>query len=310
MPSLIALHDPEIDQRMIRTEDLFFSMIYDRGNRCLRVIDFRTGNFPVKETVIRQLAEEFGAHKIFTLIERDDINGWQRMGFTREGSIPGYYKRSDAYFMSCLPNQDVEILPETTEDPPKRRKLLAEMKKAAKGMKHKKDVTGRLREIDFDDALKFAENEMKRLSNVKSSKKRKDSAVIVQLARKLIPGPVFQNFSRDGQRIFLLIQQKRSRTGSLMVLEYQDCFGNVKISFLRPPVNEIEASLTLNALNMVLDEFTRAGAVAAFAFPPVEWTSINAIFINSGFRKAGWLTHHRRSPDDYHDCVLWARRLT
>jgi len=307
--SLIALHDPERDQRVIRTDDLFFSCIYDRSNRCLRITDFRTGNFPLKDKTVLSLADEFGAHKIYTLIERDDINGWHRVGYIREGSIPGYYKRSDAYLMSRLPGSDVVIFPESNDDTPERKAILNnDIKKRAKDIASLKNPGGRVQELDAASALETAEAEIKRLSTSKEGKK--DTGLgHLELARQLIPGPVFQHFSRDGERIFILIQPKRSRSCNILALEYQDCFGNVKITFLRPPLNDAEIALSLYSVKKVLEELAEIGAVTAFAFTPEIWTDVNAIFLSCGFRKTGWLTHQRRSPDGYNDCILWTRRL-
>ena len=76
-------------ERMVRNESIFCSLLFDRANRTLRVVDFRGGNFQSKHNYLEQVLVSEGMRKIFTLIERDDMNGWQRVGYHREGSIPG-----------------------------------------------------------------------------------------------------------------------------------------------------------------------------------------------------------------------------
>jgi hypothetical protein len=101
---------------MVRNEDIFCSLLFDSGNRTVRVVDFRGGNFQSKHTYLEHVLMTEGMRKIFTLIERDDMNGWQRVGYSREGSIPGYYKRSDAYIMSKIYDEDYDSESELGEE--------------------------------------------------------------------------------------------------------------------------------------------------------------------------------------------------
>ena len=39
--------------------------------------------------------------KAYTLVERDEVATWVKLGFAKEGNIPGFYKRSDAFLLGC-----------------------------------------------------------------------------------------------------------------------------------------------------------------------------------------------------------------
>ena len=47
------------------------------------------------------LAKREGMEKVYTLVERDEVGTWAKLGFAKEGAIPGFYKRSDAYLLGC-----------------------------------------------------------------------------------------------------------------------------------------------------------------------------------------------------------------
>src|SRR5690606_22265874 len=39
---------------------------------------------------------------VYTLVERDECSTWTRLGFVREGNIPSFYKRSDAFMLGSM----------------------------------------------------------------------------------------------------------------------------------------------------------------------------------------------------------------
>src|SRR5207248_9673252 len=45
-----------------------------------------------------------GMEKVYTLVERDEVATWVKLGFAKEGNIPGFYKRSDAFLLGCSVN--------------------------------------------------------------------------------------------------------------------------------------------------------------------------------------------------------------
>ena len=67
----------------------------------MRVIDFRAGPTHAKRLFVLSLAQREGVSKVYTLVERDEVQTWMKLGFAKEGNIPGFYKRSDAFLLGC-----------------------------------------------------------------------------------------------------------------------------------------------------------------------------------------------------------------
>ena len=40
-----------------------------------------------------------GIEKVYTLVERDEVSTWNKLGFAKEANVPCFYKRSDAYLL-------------------------------------------------------------------------------------------------------------------------------------------------------------------------------------------------------------------
>lgn len=65
----------------------------------MRVIDFRAGPSHAKRLFVLNFAKREGIEKVYTLVERDELSTWVKLGFSREANIPGFYKRSDAFLL-------------------------------------------------------------------------------------------------------------------------------------------------------------------------------------------------------------------
>ena len=85
-------------------EEIFFQndavslcLLIHRRSKTMRVIDFRAGPSNAKRMFVLSLAQREGVEKVYTLVERDEVATWVKLGFAKEGNIPGFYKRSDAF---------------------------------------------------------------------------------------------------------------------------------------------------------------------------------------------------------------------
>jgi hypothetical protein len=95
-------------------EEIFFQndavslcLLVNRRSKTMRVVDFRAGPSAAKRMFVLSLAHREGVEKLFTVVERDEVGTWVKLGFTKEGNIPGFYKRSDAFLLGCaVPPQD------------------------------------------------------------------------------------------------------------------------------------------------------------------------------------------------------------
>ncbi|KYF50174.1 hypothetical protein BE08_39030, partial [Sorangium cellulosum] len=91
-----------VDELLFRNDAVSLCLLVNRRHRTLRIIDFRAGPTPSKRSFVLSAAKREGVEKIFTLVERDEVPTWTRLGFVREGSIPGFYKRSDAWILGAV----------------------------------------------------------------------------------------------------------------------------------------------------------------------------------------------------------------
>src|SRR5271165_5238262 len=90
-------------------EEIFFQndavslcLLVNRRAGIMRVIDFRAGPSEAKRLFVLTLAQREGVEKAYTLVERDEVQTWTKLGFAKEANIPGFDKRSDAFLMGCL----------------------------------------------------------------------------------------------------------------------------------------------------------------------------------------------------------------
>src|SRR5262249_11351811 len=91
-----------VDELLFHNDTVSLCLLVNRRHATLRVIDFRAGPTVAKRNFVIAAAKREGVEKVFTLVERDEVSTWTRLGFTREGSIPSFYKRSDAWILGAV----------------------------------------------------------------------------------------------------------------------------------------------------------------------------------------------------------------
>jgi len=274
----LTRHKAPVEQVILRSDQVFLCLLINRRHNHIRVIDFRTGNFPVKRVFIQSLAQREGAHKIFTLVERDEVPGWLRLGFQKEGTIPGYYKRSDAFVLGRLmadaPSTDVDA-----------KALLAASKKYAKEMSPV-ETNPRMRTIDQREALEKARHVNGRR-----------------------PLTVFDPFGRHSLRLYLAVAPDRNSDENVVAAEFQDCFGNARLELLFVPKNAAENAAAIAGLRTMMNELQNRGIVTAFATSRADNDLLTALYLAAGFRKTGKLAGQTFDGERYHDEILWTRKL-
>ena len=90
-----------VDEIFFRNDAVSLCLLVNRRAKVMRVVDFRAGPTPAKRMFVLSLARREGVEKLFTVVERDEVSTWVKLGFTKEGNIPGFYKRSDAFLLGC-----------------------------------------------------------------------------------------------------------------------------------------------------------------------------------------------------------------
>src|SRR6478736_2697643 len=93
---------PVVEELKFRSENAYLCLLVNRRNKIIRVIDFRAGALPAKRLFIQSVAKQEEIQKVITLVEKDEVSSWTRVGFVREGTIPGFYKRSDGHLCGCV----------------------------------------------------------------------------------------------------------------------------------------------------------------------------------------------------------------
>src|SRR4029077_17563921 len=90
-----------VEEVFFQNDSVSLCMMIHRRAKTMRVIDFRAGPKQAKRMFVMSMAQREGVEKVFTLVERDEVGTLLKLGFAREGNIPGFYKRSDAFLLSC-----------------------------------------------------------------------------------------------------------------------------------------------------------------------------------------------------------------
>jgi hypothetical protein len=271
-------------------------LLANRRARTLRVIDFRSGPSPVKRALVLDAARREGAERVYTLVERDECSAWVRMGFAREGNIPGFYKRSDAFVLGALvvgdddyeENEHSGTRPALTEsgDDVETDRVYQAVRRAIKDVEAVPPV-----------AVK--------LSQPKQAEVDKAVATAVRAGRALSG---FEPFGRDVVRSYF---QCTARGGlSLWAsVETQACFNNAFLELLTAPKTEKELALTSGAVKQICDELLRREVVSCFALSPADDTRLSAVFPLHGFRRTGLLRGHIALGSRRVDAFLWSRKL-
>jgi len=274
-----------VRQIMLRSEHVFMCLLRNRNHNHIRVIDFRTGNFPVKKVFLSNIVEEEKAHKVFTLIERDEVSGWQRLGFVKEGTIPGFYKRSDAYVMSKIYDDAGTSSP---EEPYDERLIIQNAKKLGKELADSKIPACRIRVVEHAGARAI-----------------RDAAPKDRLRLT-----AFDPFGRHGDQLLLHTATRRGGNENVLGAEYQDCFGNAHIEVLFSPSTQAELAVAFAGLQQMLEVLASdKGVVSTFSFARVDQPMLNALYAAAGFRRTGLLIHQAKDGDTYVDEILWSRKL-
>src|ERR1044071_9547988 len=93
---------PIVEEKHFRSDNAFLCLLLNRRTKQIRVIDFRAGALPAKRLFIQSVAQREGVEKVIMLVEKDEVSSWTRVGFVREGTVPGFYKRRDGHRVGCV----------------------------------------------------------------------------------------------------------------------------------------------------------------------------------------------------------------
>jgi hypothetical protein len=285
-----------VDELLFHNDSVSLCLLVNRRNRTVRVIDFRAGPTLAKRNFVIAAAKREGIEKVFVLVERDEVATWMRLGFHREGSIPGFYKRSDAWLMGAVVAEVGPMRPESVYDDD--------------------DLEDDEPNVALETANKLVEKakriakEEKPVPPTKITKLKRDPAAkAVAAALKTNRAlTAFEPFSRDAERIAHVVTGKG---GFELVTshELQPSFGSAFFELLTGPRDEGERLLTVSALRTLMTQLVEAGAVCAFTMTPADDLLLAAAMLGAGFRRSAVLASHIVVANKRRDAIVWSRRL-
>jgi hypothetical protein len=283
-----AIEEPElpiVEERHFRSDNAFLCLLLNRRTKQIRVIDFRAGALPAKRLFIQSVAQREAVEKVILLVEKDEVSSWTRVGFVREGTVPGFYKRSDGHLVGCVIGQKTASV-EAGE---------AAQRLAEKTINAAKKIAG-----DFDEVKGVTV----KLATEKNALAARDSV----WKKNDAPYGCFDAFGRDAARLYVEVTSKKIKPNFLSA-EYQDCFGHSLIEILRRPKTPADLSAVVAGLRGIEDDLKRREIVSAFAFGPIDDVELSAVFLASGYRKTGLLARGVLIEGKRSDAILWTRKL-
>lgn len=279
----------------VSREGVSLCLLIHRSHRSLRIVDFRAGGDEAKRSAVFEVARRHGIDRAFTLVERDEVAAWARLGFTKQGTILGFYKRTDAHVLSI----EVPSAEASSGHSGIRRAMGAERRPTT------------LTEVHFLAAQKRA-GELADLSGacprVQSARASLVQRAVEAAERSSRALTKFEPFSRDVDKEYYACT---ARGGfSLFVgVETQPCFDNAFIEPLTAPRSDKETHLTSLALGRICEILTEKGVVGCFAMSRVQEVDLNAAYLANGFRRTGNLKGHLLDNGRRQDAFLWSQRL-
>ncbi|MGD0675592.1 MAG: hypothetical protein ABSC94_09255 [Polyangiaceae bacterium] len=300
------------DEIFFQNDAVSLCLLINRRARIMRVIDFRAGPSSAKRQLVLSLALREGVEKAYTLVERDEVQTWIKLGFAKEGNVPGFYKRSDAFLLGCpvssastaparsSPSAESPVESETrlvaakpvgsaasmTAGQERMERTIASAKRGLKDVLEKMPQQARIAVIDEPEARKLA-------------------VAAVRAGRGLT---AFEPFGRDVERTYFLVTVRGGFEFAASA-ESQACFGNAFLELLVAPKTEGEKMATAGALRALCERLLSEGVVSCFALAPSDDVGLASAFLSNGFRRTGLLAEHMMVGGHRKDAILWSRKL-
>lgn len=277
---------PMVEELHFRSDNAFLCLLVNRRMKTIRVIDFRAGALPAKRLFIQSIAKREGIEKVITLVEKDEVSSWTRVGFVREGQIPGFYKRSDGHLVGCVVGDRTASIEVSDEGVRLAERTIAHAKKTALDLEAPiRGVT--LQELESEDAFEARDQVWARGYGLSG----------------------FDAFGRGAARLFVEATPKKGKA-NVISAEFQDCFGHALIEILRSTSDAQEVSATIAGLRLVSDDLKARGIISAFGFGPSDDVTLSHIYLSAGFRKTGLLARGIQIGNERKDAILWTRKLS
>jgi hypothetical protein len=262
---------------------------------------------------VARLAQREGIEKIYTIVERDEVSTWMKLGFAREATIAGFYKRSDAFILGCTIDASplesqlrIPVVSDFDEDDAR-----------ADGVVGEGSAASTRAELTVAHAKKTARNLLdspkRPLPVTKIVALRENDTIVRRATDKALRSgralTAFETFGRDGERRYFHLTN-RSGFDLVTSTESQSCFGNAFVELLTGPQTDGERQATISALAALCTMLMEQGVGSAFAMSPSDDEALATTFAYNGFRCTGLLHNHVTVNDVRKDAIVWSRKLT
>jgi hypothetical protein len=324
-----------VEEVFFQNDAVSLCLLINRRAKTMRVVDFRAGPTLAKRKLVLELAKREGMEKAYTLVERDELSTWVKLGFAKEGNIPGFYKRSDAFLLGCsvdaaLAREPRELAsasigPSANMNSEVRISLrgrLAHTVPVPQAAEEDEDV---VEEVD-DRAHVFAEKTLAHakkqakdlagkalpVSKVASIRELDAKKPLEKALKAGVALTAFEPFGRDVERRFFLVTSRPAKSPPFELVastESQACFGNAFLELLTAPRNEVEKLATVSALKALCEKLLSEGVVSCFSLGPSDDEALSCAFVANGFRRTGLLQNHMVVGGERKDAIIWSRKL-
>jgi hypothetical protein len=262
---------------------------------------------------VHSLALRENVDKVYTLVERDEVQTWLKLGFAKEGNIPGFYKRSDAFLLGCTvggprPTRPARAThPEEIPVQSETRIAVAEAVGAAPDMSAGQELMERTIAAAKRGLRDIPEKHLPqaKVAAVSEADARKAVAAALRTGRALT---AFEPFGRDVERRYFLAAARGSPE-LYASTESQACFGNAYLELLEAPRTEAEQLAALAALKAFCERLLSEGVVSCFSLAPSDDVRLASALLYNGFRRTGLLSKHLVMGTRRRDAILWSRKL-
>jgi hypothetical protein len=291
-----------IEERFVQNDAVSVCLLINRRTKTMRVIDFRAGPSHAKRVFVLELAKREGIEKVYTLVERDELSTWMKLGFAKEANIPGFYKRSDAFLLgTAVDDAALQVDLRTALDDDDDGDVVEDKPSPAHDLMEKTIV----------QAKKQVKSLLDRQLPPAKLTQAKEAEIHKTLERSLRTGralTAFESFGRDVERRYF---QLTARNGFELIAstESQSCFGNAFLELLTSPSTEHERLATVSSLRTICDKLRAEGVVSCFSLAPSDDLSLATAFCFNGFRRTGLLVGHMLVGGKRKDAIVWSRKL-
>jgi hypothetical protein len=305
-----------VDEIFFQNEAVSLCLLVNRRAKTMRIVDFRAGPSDAKRLFVLTLARREGVEKAFTLVERDEVQTWTKLGFAKEANIPGFYKRSDAFLLGCPvppPGSERAQSPASGED---EAVLNSEIRLAVAepvaGQPAPLSPAHQRMERTIVLAKRAAKEQAARslppakILAATEADARKAVAAAVKAGRALT---AFEPFGRDVVRSYFSATARGGFSLS-MSTESQACFGNAFLELVQSPRSDAERVGTAAAVKAMCDKLQAEGVVSCFSLAPSDDVGLAIVFVQNGFRRTGLLLDHMLVGGERKDAIVWSRKLS